>query len=70
MKKHGCMQGGMHLRIMTLKELVCGVQTSAHLLNAANALVEHQRLAIVGQGEQEVKDGMKICIVGGKESGR
>ncbi len=64
------MQRGVYLRIMTLEEFICCVQSPAHFLYTGNPLVEHQRLAIVGQGEQEVKNRMEICIVGGKQSGR
>ncbi len=54
---------------MVIQELVCLVQSSAHLLGALDAIVEHQRLAVVGQREQEVKDRVEICIVGGKQPG-
>lgn len=56
-----------HITFIFFKEPVSFVQSTAHLLGALDALVEHQGLAIVGEREQEVKDRMEIRIVGGKQ---
>ena len=58
-----------YLRIVVIQEVVCLVQSSAHLLGVLDAIVEHQRLAVVGQREQEVKDRVEVCVVGGKQPG-